>query len=45
MFLCKVCDSDDARVVAEAGEDSRERDCVVEWLTGIQLSGERSTCW
>ena len=45
VILCATCDADHAAVVAEVGPDARERDCLVDWLTGSQLSGDRATCF
>ena len=47
LLLCKECDADHPLVVKAVGEDEKERDCVCEWLTGVQLSDDRATafCW
>ena len=44
VFLCTECDADDPLVKKEKGHD-KDRGCVVEWLTGQQLRGDRATCF
>ena len=47
VLLCASCESNNATVIEELGTGARERDCVCDWLTGQQLSGDRATafCW
>ena len=45
VLLCTVCDATHPSVIAEHGTDAKERDCVAEWLTGMQLTTERATCF
>ena len=45
LLLCATCDATHPDVVAERGTDAKERDCVVEWLTGAQLQTDRATAF
>ena len=45
LLLCTVCDATHPAVIAEHGTDAKERDCVADWLKGVQLTTERATCF
>ena len=45
LLLCTECDKQHPLVIAENGDDTKERDCVVDWLTGQQLSADDACCF